>query len=217
MDDLTTLALRVTKARRELDQRLGFALALAERGQQLEHDLTDLKHQIMVMEKATIWLNSIGESAQLGAQQQIESLVTRGLQTVFGENMSFHLKQDVRARQPVVDFIVRTTFKDGSHLDTDVWGSTGGGLSAVVGFVLRVVVLLLSQDKKETLVVFDEPFANVSAEYAERLVFFLKELTSKTSLQFFIVAHTHVDELSEIADKRYRFTQVDGITAAKEF
>lgn len=215
--DLASLELRVAQARREIDRRMGFALALAERGQQLEVEVADLKEQVAVMEKATIWLNTVGEQAQLGAQKQIESLVTRGLQVVFGPQMSFHLKQDVRARQPVVDFVVRTTFKDGSSLDTEVWGATGGGLSAVVGFILRVVVLLLSRDKNESLIALDEPFANVSSEYASKLVEFIQELTNKTSVQFIIVAHTHVDELSELADRRYSFIQTDGATTAKEY
>jgi ABC-type glutathione transport system ATPase component len=215
-EDLSALAVQVAQVRSRLDQRKGFALALAERGIELKADIRDLQDQIIVLEKASLLLSSIGEQRQLSAQHQIETLVTRGLQVIFGESMSFHLAQSKRGGLPTVEFIVRTTFPDGSHLDTEVWGATGGGLSAVVGFVLQTVMLLLSPDKAPILNM-DEPFAGLSDGYADKLVEFLKELVDKTPLQYVFVAHTHVDELVEIADRRYRFSQVDGETRFKEF
>src|SRR6476620_630067 len=90
---LSVLAARVAQARSRLDQRQGFALALAERGEELKADIEELKDQVLVLEKASILLSSIGEQRQLSAQRQIEVLVTRGLQVIFGDHMSFHLIQ----------------------------------------------------------------------------------------------------------------------------
>lgn len=217
IEDLHVLEARAAKARSQLDQRRGFASALSQRETALRSEIEQLQEKILVLEKASLLLSSIGEQRQLSAQQQIETLVTRGLQVIFGDHMSFHLVQSKRGGLPTVEFVVRTSFPDGAVLETEVWGATGGGLSAVVGFILQVVVLLLRRDKEEPLLAMDEPFSGLSVGYTEKLVEFLKELVDKTPIQFILNAHTHVDELIEIADKRYRISQPQGESRFREF
>jgi DNA repair exonuclease SbcCD ATPase subunit len=87
----------------------------------------------------------------------------------------------------------------------------GGGLAATVGFLLRVVVLLLrTGGTGKQLLVLDETFAHVSAEYLEGVGRFLREIVDRSGVQIILV--THQETLAEAADVVYRFTAKDGKT-----
>lgn len=201
------------RLRRHLDQRAGEARSVAVAGQNLTREIADLQTQIALHDKAAGLLTKIGEDRQLAAQQQIEALVTQGLRTIFGEELTFHLVQQVRGKRPEIDFLVRSRLDDGTIVDTDVMDARGGGLAATVGFLLRLVVLLLSRNRQETVLFLDETFAHVSAEYEPRLADFLRELVDKTGVQVIMV--THSDAFSENADTRYRFELHDGVTRVR--
>jgi DNA repair exonuclease SbcCD ATPase subunit len=166
-------------------------------------------------ERAAAVLGSIGEKRQQAAQSQVEGLVTRGLQTVFGEEYSFHIEQSMNGTRPEVNFLVRSELADGKVIETDVMSSRGGGLASVVGFLLRVVIALLSRKASETVIFLDETFGMLSKEYEGRMAEFIRELADRTGLQFVMV--THSDAYSDLADKRYRFElNKSGTTVVKE-
>lgn len=209
----TDVIARLSRARRTLDRERGEAFALASRGKQVQAEIAELSQVVELHEKAAHVLTAIGEERQDAAQRAIETLVTQGLQTIFGDELSFHLVPGVRAKTPVVDFMVRSRLDDGTVVDTDVMDARGGGLAATVGFLLRLVVLLLSRHRQDTVLFLDETFAHVSAEYLPRLVEFLKELVDKTGVQLVMV--THEAAFTEAASNVYSFDLRDGVTHVK--
>lgn len=210
---LEQLALRARHRRRTLDERQGEARALLTRGKELQEEVAHLTELVEDLDKVTILLNSMGEDRQQKAQQTIEELVTRGLQTIFDETLSFHIVQTTRGKSVQVEFVVRTTLH-GRAIDTPVMDARGGGLAATIGYLLRLVVLLLTRgQRQDTLMVLDETFAHVSAEYLPAVRDFVREVVDKTGVQHIIV--THQEELVDGADKVYRFTMNDGETKAE--
>lgn len=207
---MTDLDTRIQLTGRKLEQQRGQVYAMATRGQQLQTDIAELTQIADLHEKAAHVLTAIGEQRQDAAQKAIETLVTQGLHTIFGDELSFHLVPGVRAKTPVVDFVVRSRLEDGTTVDTDVLHARGGGLAAVVGFLLRLVILLLSKQRQETVLLLDETFAHVSAEYLPRLIDFLKDLVTRTGVQIVLV--THDESFLDAADTVYRFELVNGIT-----
>lgn len=205
-----TLTRRIEHTTRTLEQRRGRAYALATRGQQLTAEITALDQVAELHEKAAHVLTTIGEQRQDQAQRQIEMLVTQGLQTIFDDSLTFHLVPGVRAKTPVVDFVIRSSLDDGTIVETDVLAARGGGLAATVGFLLRLVVLLLSRQRQDTVLFLDETFAHVSADYLPRLIEFLKDLVAKTGVQIVLV--THDESFLDAADTIYRLELVNGIT-----
>lgn len=208
------LAQRLARARRTLDQQRGEAFALVSNNRFVTDEIAQLTELVDLHERAAHVLTAIGEQRQDAAQRTIEALVTQGLQTIFSDELSFHLVPGVRAKTPIVDFQVRSTLDDGRTVDTNVMDARGGGLAATVGFLLRVVILLLNRQRGDTIVFLDETFAHVSAEYLPRLVEFLKELAAKTGIQIIMV--THEDAFLEAADTAYRFELTNGNTKAKK-
>lgn len=210
---LDQLALRARHRRRTLDERQGEARALLTRGKELQEEVAHLTDLVEDLDKVTILLNSMGEDRQQKAQQTIEELVTRGLQTIFDETLSFHIVQTTRGKSVQVDFVVRTTLQ-GRAIETPVMDARGGGLAATIGYLLRLVVLLLTRgQRQDTLMVLDETFAHVSAEYLPAVRDFVREVVDKTGVQHIIV--THQEELVDGADRVYRFTMNDGETKAE--
>ncbi len=207
------LAALVRSTRRELDRQTGEIRTLALAGKRLRAECESAQNTISVYEKAATVLASLGEERQNEAQRQIEELVTRGLQVIFGEDLSFHLIQSVKGKTPVVEFVVRSTY-NGTKVDTEVMSARGGGLAATVGFLLRLVVLLLSKQKEETILFLDESFGMLSKEYVPSMVEFMKELVDKTGVQIVLV--THQEEFLGVADRQYRFKLVGGETKVEE-
>lgn len=210
----TELSDRLRVARRALDRQVGEARQIAHTGTAVAAEVMRLRDEVTLYEKAAGVLASLGEERQAATQQQIEFLVTKGLQTIFGAELSFRIEQSIKGKTPVVDFVVRTTLADGRTIDTDLMSARGGGLVAVVSFLLRLVVLLLSRGKQENLLVLDESFAMLSKDYAASMAEFLRELVDKTGTQILLV--THQDQFADVADKRYEFRLIDGWTEVKE-
>jgi DNA repair exonuclease SbcCD ATPase subunit len=207
MTDLDSLTLQVRNRRRQLDGLLGEARSVLVRRKEVLGEIDTLSDEVNDFERVTGLLNSLGEERQLKAQQTIEELVTRGLQTIFDDTLSFHIVQTVKGKTASVEFLVRTTLGD-TIVETPVMDARGGGLAATIGFLLRVVVMLLrGGTREENILVLDETFAHVSAEYLPPLGEFLREIVDKTGVQ--IVMVTHQPEFTEYADKVYRFTQDD--------
>jgi len=210
MTDLQTVAARVASNRRSLDARLGEARAVLARGKELEGQIADLTSEVDDLERVSILLNSLGEEKQAAAQGTIEDLVTRGLQTIFDETLSFHIQAASKGKTSVVDFMVRSTLPSGT-VDTPVMDARGGGLAATVGFLLRVVVLMLrTQGHGKQLLVLDETFAHVSDEYLDGVAQFLREIVDRSGVQLIMV--THQETFIEHADATYRFSQINGKT-----
>lgn len=210
MTDLNTLAARVASRRRALDTLAGEARAVLAQKKSLSAEIENLVTETDVLDKVVVLLNSLGEERQAQAQGVIETLVTQGLQTIFDDTLSFHIVPTTKARTSGVEFVVRSALTH-EAVETPVMDARGGGLAAVVGFLLRLVVLLLSDSPgREKLLVLDETFAHVSAEYLEPLGQFLRQVVDRTGVQ--IVMVTHQPEFLDVADAAYRFTQVDGRT-----
>jgi DNA repair exonuclease SbcCD ATPase subunit len=197
---LTVYSDRVLAAQRAVDQETGEARALAREGMRVQQLVAELEEAVALHERVCAVLTSYGEQQQTQVQQQIEQLVTQGLQVVFEENLSFHLIQSVKANQAVVEFVVRSAYGD-KTVDTPVMDARGGGLAAVVGFILRLVVLLKTPSVRK-LLILDESFAHVSAEYRSRLAEFLRAVADRAGVQVFMI--THDPDYGDVADKLYR-------------
>lgn len=176
--------------------------------QQIEHHSTQLENfrdLAKTYDKTAMLLNALGEERQFEAQQMIEGLVTRGLQAIFEPNLSLVISTSVKGKSTVTEFLIRTQVDEENFFETNVMDARGGGLVAVVGFLLRVTVLLLTQPEGKRFLLIDESFAHLSEEYRSGVSSFLRELVDEAGLQ--IVMVTHDPELGEHATSSLRFSQ----------
>jgi ABC-type iron transport system FetAB ATPase subunit len=207
--ELDQLAQRVLALRRQADADAGAAQELALRGKAAEQAVAELRERLEVHESVVATLTRIGEERQESARRQIEELVTRGLQAIFEDNLSFHAVQSVRSNAVSIEFIVRSAYGD-QVVETSVLDARGGGLAVVVAFMLRLIVLLLTPGARRALFL-DESFSHVSAEYEPRVAEFLREVCDKAGVQILLITHSRAYD--DLADQHYRTALApDGIT-----
>jgi hypothetical protein len=210
---LAKLASAARLSRSALDRQAGEAVMLARSGKHQAAEADRLRAQLELHDQVVALLTTIGESAQQAAQKQVEELVTRALQVVFGEELSFKLVPSVKRDQANLDFMLVSSYGTVT-VETPVMEARGGGMAAVVGFVLRLVVLLLTPGARRFLAL-DETFAHVSESYVPRVAEFLREVADKAGVQLLLV--THSTGFSDAADQRYRLVLgPDGITQVFE-
>lgn len=210
-NSLLALRARVQAARTSCDRDTGAAQQVARAGLEAEQRVAELTAQLEQYDRVTRLLTSVGEAAQQAAQHQIEGLVTRGLQVIFGSELSFHVVQSVKANASHVEFVIRSQYADRA-VDTPVLEARGGGMAVVVAFMLRLVVLLLTPGARKILFL-DESFSHVSREYEVRLAEFLREVTEKAGVQIVLV--THSDAYGDLADRRYQLVAKGGVTTVQ--
>jgi DNA repair exonuclease SbcCD ATPase subunit len=210
------LTAEVATVRRVLTTRQGEAAALARQYRELQAEIAELAAVRSAADRVSGVLASIGSERDAAARAQVEALVTAGLTAIFEENLSFHLVESTSRQTPQIDFVVKTHLPDGSSFETDVLSARGGGLAAVVGLLLRVVLILLTRasgKKSSDVLVLDETLAHLSREYLDAAGQFLRTLVDSTGLQILMV--THSPELVEFADVVYRLRlDAEGRTVA---
>lgn len=168
--------------------------------------LAELQAQVSVNEEAKIVIQAIEAKQQIELKHKVEGLISYALQQVFGRPLKFICEFGTHGSQTDVEFKV----EDERGVAMSIKDAHGGGLLVISSWLLRLIVMLSSRPALRSLVVSDEPFAQVSEEYRDTLVNFLRALVEKSDLQFLIV--THLPELADIGDKRYRFRLVNGRT-----
>lgn len=199
--------------RRELDGQWRRLEMDRGRLEQIEDDLTRLR---ALLEEYRVTVEELTEALQVfqtleGAwhrqlEERISSLISRGLSLVFEEPLKLVLETKTRGELSAMDFkLVQTV--DGVELVTDIVGSKGGGVVAVVSFLLRLFVLLLSKPPLRHVLLLDESFAHVSKEYVPNLARLLRQLVNETGVQIILVSHEplfgeHADVVYEISQNR---------------
>jgi len=194
---------RILKSRELAYERsVGEAVAVLKERSLAMDDERDLRQRSEALARAIEVLNSYADERQDELQRKVETLVTHGLQTIFGPELSFHVNTGTKGKLTATTFVVRSQV-DGSSIDTPVMDARGGGVAAVIGFLLRLVILLLHPGVRPTLFL-DESFSHLSADYEPALAQFIKELCERTGVQIVLVTHSYA--FDDAADMAYRFS-----------
>jgi DNA repair exonuclease SbcCD ATPase subunit len=135
----------------------------------------------------------IAEEVQRKAHKHIAKLVSRCLQAIFDDPYEFVIRfEQKRGRTEARLVFVR----DGEELDPKT--SVGGGVLDVTAFALRLSVLLTKHPQPRRLLILDEPFRFVSAEYRKRVRILLETLAKELDFQFIIVTHIPDFEIGNV-------------------
>lgn len=208
MDDLTPIATALAAVERTVERRVGEAKRVLQDGKAAAEEVADLESRIAILDEAMGALNSYADQTSTDLQTTIERLVTHGLRVVFNQEMEFSLQTGMRGKYATTDFVIRSKIGD-EWVETPVMAARGGGVAAVTGFILRLILLLLRPNASHVLFL-DETFAHLSEEYEPRLAEFIRELVDRTDVQ--IVMVTQSSAYDSAADVSYRLSNEDGRT-----
>lgn len=191
-----------------LERAIGEARRTAEEGQRTKAEVAGLERRIETLEQVAGLLGSFADERQQEALSRIEGIVTMGLRSIFGDDMRLVVRTETRARRQESDLVIVSKV-GGQEIETPIMDARGGGVAAVVGFLLRLIILMLTPGARRTMFL-DEAFSHVSAEYEPALAEFMRELVDRTGVQ--IVLITHSLAYDDQADTLYRTSLVDGKT-----
>lgn len=208
---LTEVVAGVSRAAEGYQQVLGQSRAIQARIEALEGRVAAAQGKAEVFRKAAAFLSAYGDEREAAVHGLIESLVSQGLVHVFQEDLRFVVVQKVSGSRTVVEFQIESVMGD-TKIITPVMSARGGGVAAVSGFLLQVVVMLLTDAPK--VLFLDETFAQVSAEYENRLADFISQLADNIGLQ--VVMVTHSDAYEAYADASWRTSITNGKTSFKK-
>jgi DNA repair exonuclease SbcCD ATPase subunit len=144
-------------------------------------------------------IQTVGEATQQYAVSTTENLVTTALRDVFGEE-GYDFKIEIEHKRKTMN----ATFyfvRDGEKYEP--LDCCGYGAVDVACFALRVAMWSLCPT--EAVMLFDEPFKNVSKEYRARVAEFVKKIADTLSFQFII--NTHMEEFLQYGDRIFRCTK----------
>lgn len=155
---------------------------------QLKKKNSEVTQELEQAQTAQAVIQKASAAIQHEVHQQIASIVSSCLATVFEDPYSFKINfREVRGKTEAEFKLVRNG-KELNPLD-----ATGGGVVDVTAFALRLACLVLSTPKRRKLLILDEPFKNLSAEYIPIARELILKLAEQLNVQFLIV--THIQDL----------------------
>ncbi len=204
---ISSLTDSIVEKKADYQKRQGRKEQLLEDKSEKKQELTVIKNEIKELEKVNLLLQQTAEYAREQARQQMEYLVTKALQIVFGDKFSFEIELSKRRNQASAEFYV-VSEQGGKEIRNTPQDSRGGGVVDVVSLALRVA-MLLSYNNPPLVgpLVLDEPAKHVSGEYIKNVTNFLKEVNQISERQIIVI--THQQHLSEVADKAFQ-VELDG-------
>jgi len=185
-----TIRSTVDRLNQQLDYESQTIVRLGGRIKLLEDEKAQLVKAVGIIDRCiqVISANGIGK---------IEGIVSDGLRRVFDDpTLTLVVEKKAQARGNVYRLLVS---KDGGE-PYDPMNSYGGGVVNVIGLLLRLI--LIKRFKLAKLIVLDEQFNNVSADYLPTVSALLKTLTDKHG--YTILAVTHQPILADAADSIFQ-------------
>lgn len=192
----------LNKALNDLNSRVALlrqALSLREdKERELKGFLSSLTAEAELVGKSEIVLQNISAKVLGQSISIIDNMVTSGLKVVF-DDQKLDFRTDVRRYRgkTSVNFELFHEGKTAPLLD-----SFGGGVLCVVGVLLRVVVIIVLNERRTLFL--DESLAHLSENYHANASFLMKKLCK--DLGFNILMVTQAESFVQHADLHYHGT-----------
>lgn len=186
---------RIQEFQSRVDKLDGFYQALKRQQESLTKEIIELKNSVDLYTKASLVIKHLLDTMVRDEINKMAGLVTYGLKAVFDD-------QDL-AFKPVISkkndriYIELKTLNNGVE---EEFGTFGGSVAVVESFLLRIICML--KMKLARLILLDESFAAVGAEYIPNTSKLIGELSNKLNLDILLV--THEPEFKNYAKKVYR-------------
>ena len=187
----------ISKLRKVYDSTLSKREFLLDRkdmlNKQLEQERKELKGAIGAVEH----IQKVSKVTLEELRSKVSDLVTVAFETIFPHPYKFEIEFVSKRNKTECDlYVVRPNGNKIHPLD-----GSGGGVSDVCSFALRVTYWTLKGDLRNTFIL-DETFKFVSREYQPLCADFLSKVCEELGIQIIMVSH--LDDIIDKADTVYR-------------
>lgn len=150
-----------------------------------EAALAEAELQYLAAAKAQDIAQKLAQGIQQRAHNRIASIVSKCLQSIFEEDAyEFQIIFDRKRGKTEA----RLVFVREGH-EVDPTDAAGGGPRDIAALALRLASIALSQPRGRQLLVLDEPFRCIWAEYRPRVRALLETLATELEVQIIMVTH----------------------------
>jgi DNA repair exonuclease SbcCD ATPase subunit len=192
------------------NNKLGKLEAITNSLQACQNRVRELELNQDTVERASLFLQSLSDTARIQVVEKISGLVTEVLQAVKDKNLTFKMELGTERGQPDLKFFVVDEL---TGKEMDVLESCGGGIADLVSFALRVSLLLKWQPKLERVLICDEQLKFVSVQDQELAGEFIRKLSEQLGLQIIFISHSKT--LAEKAHRVFEVMKENGISQIK--
>jgi len=178
--------MNLTEVREKVDELLSDLRVVERRCVDERQKLVAGEDSLIYIEEAQQAAQYVAEQVQQRAHKQIAGVVSRCLETVFDDdNYGFKVRFDKKRGRTEAILILT---KD-EHEVEDPLNGDSGAVCEMAGFALRLSCLVLAKPRLRKLLILDEPFKSMSAEYWENTRLLLEGLSKDFGIQIIMVTH----------------------------
>lgn len=179
--------------------------------QGLEKLVEKQQKELLILTKVNAALEQLIETQQKVAIDSLTSILTTGLNMMFGVNVQVQITHKVSNHHIHFDIQTEVTNSNGEIIRGN-HEAFGGSLTTVESLLLRVITIL--KFKMRRILLLDEFFGSLDTDRVEALNTLLTLLVEK--YQFDILCVTHDDELAQLSDISYEIqNSKKGVTFKK--
>lgn len=158
---------------------------------QTESKLSDVKTLRQKLNEASIALSGLMGTISDSSVESLLRVVNSGLASAYSRPIKLDVIRSVVGGRSSMQLVLL----DGG--EPVIPGEAhGGGLSEILGFLIRVVCVSSSKDRR--ILILDEPFGRVSEDIVPTLASLLRSIVDDMGFQLILI--THQEALSEHAD-----------------
>lgn len=166
---------------------------------QKESEIVTLREEYKLQEKSIIVMKELIDKLSQQHIKKLVDLLSFALKTIFyDKNYSVELKVENKRDSKSAQFFLVERI-GGEVLRYDFEDGIGGGILAIVGFVLQV--FYLGYFKLAKIIFCDESFSQISDQYIDGLMSFIHKLSEKKGFIFVLISHDK--RLIDRGDKVY--------------
>lgn len=181
------------KYRRVVDEKLGRYNYHRKRNKELVGLLDERERGLLHLNQSLEFFQEVAKNVQEDVHRKVCGIVTRCLEVIFDDPYTFTIQFDKKRSKTEARILL---CRDGQEYDPAK--SVAGGVIDVVSFALRLVSVVLSRPQLRQVLILDEPFKHLSAEYRERVGILLQELNEKMGIQFILITHHSELEIGKV-------------------
>lgn len=197
--------MNLKEIRTSIEQSKGKRQEIEYRQIDLLEKVKTTEREINFSEKAQAIIQKVAKDTQSQLEFHISDIVTMALDTIFDEPYKFKVGFVLKRNKTECELSFE---RDGELIDP--LSASGGGVIDVASFALRIALWTLQAPKSRNTIILDEPFKFLSKDLLPRASELLIELSNKLNLQFIVV--THLDELTDCADKIFQVSIKKGVS-----
>jgi DNA repair exonuclease SbcCD ATPase subunit len=199
---------QLRKAREKLDEELAERDFLKKRLKEEEVHLREVKKKEESFKKIRVVFQKAATMTQKQIEFHISNIVSTALAAIWDDPYKFELEfVPKRGKTEANLWFVRDENK------MHPMDNAGGGAIDVASMALRIAAWSLNKNTRP-IIILDEPFKNLSAGLQPAASDMLKMLSEKLGLQIIMVSH--IQELTDQADKQIVVKRVNGISVIGE-